>query len=147
MIAESEIHLLFPVDSGSVEETVETGRRLGQKLSAGAVVALYGDLGAGKTQFVRGICAGRGADPSVVTSPTFTLINEYESSIAVYHLDLYRISGPEEARRLGLDEYLFGQGITVIEWPEIIEDDLPLSTIRIHITHRSKESRRISLRP
>jgi tRNA threonylcarbamoyladenosine biosynthesis protein TsaE len=136
---------LFPLETQSAGETIRVGERLGACLAAGDVVALYGDLGAGKTQFVRGLCRGVGLDETAVTSPTFTLIHEYPGPTPVFHLDMYRIENAGKARSLGLDDYLFGEGICVIEWPDIIADELPASTVRIRIEHLDQSRRRLSL--
>lgn len=136
---------LFPLETHSVAETVDAGERLGKHLESGSIVALFGDLGAGKTQFVRGLCRGLGLDETTVTSPTFTLIHEYQGVIPVYHLDMYRIEDAGRAQALGLDDYLYGEGICVIEWPGVIADELPPSTVRIRIEHLDRCSRRLTL--
>jgi len=101
----------------SEEETVDAGRRLGASLEAGDVVLLYGDLGAGKTAFVRGLAAGLGADPDAVTSPTFTLIQEYVGRLTLFHVDLYRL-GPADVDDLGLEELGEGKAVMAIEWAD-----------------------------
>ncbi len=102
------------------------GRRFASALKAGDVVALYGDLGSGKTQFVKGVCAGIGVTEHV-TSPTFTLINEYRNhgGIPVFHLDLYRLRSFDEVLSLGIEEYLDDDGVSMIEWAEKAERILP----------------------
>ena len=100
----------------SPEETKAWGKRLARLLFPGAVIGLEGELGAGKTCFVKGLAAGLGLDEEEISSPTFTLIAEhYRGRIPLYHLDLYRLEGAE-VEELGLDEYLFGQGVSAIEW-------------------------------
>lgn len=100
----------------SAEETKAWGRKLAHLLFPGAVIGLEGELGAGKTCFVKGIASGLGLDEDEVASPTFTLIAEhYRGRIPLYHIDLYRMAGAE-VEELGIDEYLYGQGVTVIEW-------------------------------
>jgi tRNA threonylcarbamoyladenosine biosynthesis protein TsaE len=121
--------------SRSVAETKAAGRQLGERARAGDVFALVGDLGAGKTQFVKGIAAGV-ASPGDVTSPTFTLIHEYEGGrLPVYHFDFYRLESKDAALRLGLDDYLFGRGVSVVEWadrfPELLPDSAEWIAIRI----------------
>lgn len=103
--------------TASAAATQQLGHALGKVLQAGDVVLLHGDLGAGKTTFTQGIAQGLGIDEPV-TSPTFTLIREYEGHLMLYHVDLYRIGGTAEAADLGLEEYLSGTGVCVIEWPE-----------------------------
>ena len=98
-------------------ETIAVARALGATLRAGAVVLLYGDLGAGKTAFVRGLAEGLGADPDEVSSPTFTLIQEYAGRLPLYHVDLYRLERAE-VDDLGLDELEAGAGVVAIEWAD-----------------------------
>jgi tRNA threonylcarbamoyladenosine biosynthesis protein TsaE len=108
-----------------VAETIAAGREVGERAQAGNVFALVGDLGAGKTQFVKGIAAGI-ASPADVTSPTFTLVHEYEGGrVPLYHLDFYRLESQEAALRVGLDDYLFGAGVSVIEWADRFPELLP----------------------
>ncbi|MFN7983437.1 MAG: tRNA (adenosine(37)-N6)-threonylcarbamoyltransferase complex ATPase subunit type 1 TsaE [Vicinamibacterales bacterium] len=102
----------------SEAETVDAGRRLAADLSPGDVLLLSGDLGAGKTALVRGLAAGLGIDPADVSSPTFTLIQEYRGGrLALHHIDLYRLT-PREVDDLGLDELVDGDGVVAVEWPE-----------------------------
>jgi tRNA threonylcarbamoyladenosine biosynthesis protein TsaE len=113
-------------------QTREFAAGLARTLEPGSVLALYGNLGAGKTCFVQGLAEGLEV-VDAVSSPTFTLINEYRGRLPLYHIDLYRISDPDEAFDFGLDEYLFGDGITAIEWAEHVESLLPDCTIRIRL--------------
>jgi tRNA threonylcarbamoyladenosine biosynthesis protein TsaE len=102
----------------SEEETAAAGRELARTLRSGAIVLLSGDLGAGKTAFVRGMAEGLGIDPAEVTSPTFTLVQEYRGGrLPLYHVDLYRLK-PAEVDDLGLDEMTLARGVTAIEWPD-----------------------------
>jgi tRNA threonylcarbamoyladenosine biosynthesis protein TsaE len=103
--------------SRSEEETVDAGRAYSAELRPGDVVLLSGPLGAGKTAFVRGLAQGLGADPADVSSPTFTLIQEYRGRVTLYHVDLYRLE-PREVEDLGLDELMSGEAIVAVEWPE-----------------------------
>ena len=107
-----------PLTTATEEETSAAGERLAQSLNSGDVVLLYGDLGAGKTAFVRGLARGLGANPDEVSSPTFTLVQEYPAPRAtLYHVDLYRLE-PREVDDLGLEELVSGDGIVAIEWAE-----------------------------
>jgi tRNA threonylcarbamoyladenosine biosynthesis protein TsaE len=100
-------------------ETRRLGEALGRKLQPGDIVLLFGELGAGKTTFAQGIAEGLDLDPKhYVRSPTFTLVNEYQGRLPIFHIDLYRLNSAEEIRDLGLEEYLFGPGVTVVEWAE-----------------------------
>jgi len=121
--------------SESREETIKFGKHFSSELRPGDVVAFYGNLGSGKTTLIRGICAGLDVN-EVVTSPTFTLINEYHGKFPVYHFDFYRLSSEMELHDLGVEEYFNGDGICLIEWPEGVHDLLPESHIEIHLTAR-----------
>ncbi|HOT35334.1 MAG TPA: tRNA (adenosine(37)-N6)-threonylcarbamoyltransferase complex ATPase subunit type 1 TsaE [Candidatus Latescibacteria bacterium] len=129
----------------SPDETREFGKRIAPWLRPGSVVFLYGDLGSGKTTLVQGICAGLevGVWPN---SPTFTLINQYEGTVPVFHCDFYRLGDPGELATLGLEEVFFGDGIALVEWPELAEEWAPSHTIRLTITRRSAKKREIVLR-
>lgn len=122
-------------------ETEAAGRELAATLGAGAVVLLNGDLGAGKTAFVRGMAAGLGADPTQVSSPTFTLVHEYPgSSLVLFHADLYRLS-PGEAAELGLAE-ISENGVLAVEWPDRWPA-VPPVVVTVRITKTSDTSREI----
>lgn len=114
------------LSSANPEYTFKFGKNLGMHLSPGDVVALVGELGAGKTTLTQGIVRGLGVgEEHYIGSPTFTLINEYTGRMPVYHLDFYRIEMPEELVNLGLEEYLYGEGVAIIEWADKIKALLP----------------------
>jgi len=121
---------MFTVISHSPEETWELAKRLAPMLSRGDVINLCGDLGAGKTVFAKGLADGLGIDEPV-TSPTFTIVKEYQGNPPFYHFDVYRLSSPDELEELGADEYFYGDGVTVIEWGDKVEELLP--DIRLEI--------------
>ena len=129
--------------SSSIEETILFGKQFAERLQPGDVVYLNGDLGAGKTHFVKGIASFFGVDPMEVNSPTFTLINEYRGSIPLYHFDCYRIKNEQEALEIGTEDYLYGDGISVVEWPEKIRNLLPPKSVWVHITHKGEHEREI----
>lgn len=132
--------------SHSVEETIAAGRELAATAKIGDVFGLVGDLGAGKTQLAKGLVAALGA-AAEVTSPTFTLVHEYEGGrLPVYHFDFYRIESEEAALRLGLDDYLFGDGVCLIEWADRFPGLLPAHTHWIAITMRDNGERVIERR-
>lgn len=112
------------ITSNSPDDTVSIGQALGKLMKPGTVVCLEGNLGAGKTHFAKGVALGLGVEEHV-TSPTFTLINEYEGRLPFYHVDAYRLEDEDEAYELGIEEYLYGNGITLIEWPDRIGSLLP----------------------
>ena len=123
----------------SPEQTEKFGYELAKSLVGGDVIALTGDLGAGKTCRTRGIANGLGST-SHVSSPTFTIVNEYEGGrLILFHFDTYRLSGPDDFLMSGLDEYFYRGGVCVIEWSDIIEDILPEETVRMTITGDGNE--------
>ena len=123
--------------SHSPEETLQLGKSLGSSLVPGDIILLNGDLGAGKTHLTQGICYGMGLDEgSYIRSPTFTLINEYQGKLPIYHIDLYRIDNLEEIYFLGLEEILFNQGITIIEWAEKLRSPKNHNNLILNIQDR-----------
>ncbi|MEY8754411.1 tRNA (adenosine(37)-N6)-threonylcarbamoyltransferase complex ATPase subunit type 1 TsaE [Peribacillus frigoritolerans] len=128
--------------SQNEEETAQFAHKLAQKLSSGDVLALEGDLGAGKTAFTKGLAKGLGVT-RMVNSPTFTIIKEYMGRLPLYHMDVYRVSESEED--LGFDEYFDGDGVTVVEWAHLIKDHLPEEILTIYIYRLGDTSRRIVL--
>lgn len=136
---------LFPVETHSEAETRSVGAAFGKQLSPGSVIALFGDVGAGKTQFVKGVCRALGIAEERVSSPTFTIAHEYSAQVPVYHLDLYRIKSEEEALSLGLDEYMESDGICLVEWPEFLVPLLPPETILLTFRHEDEDVRRIEI--
>ena len=134
------------VDALDLEATAAFGRRLGALLFPGAVVALVGPLGAGKTHLVRAVAEGLGiADSRAVSSPTFVLIQEYDARLPVYHFDAYRLRGPAEFFDLGAHEYFEGRGVCLVEWADRVEACLPAEHLRITIDVTGETSRRFTL--
>lgn len=132
------------LETSSESETAAAGERLGRELRAGDVVLLYGDLGAGKTAFVRGMARGVGADPDQVSSPTFTIVQEYAGpSVTLYHVDLYRLEGAE-IDDLGLEDLVSGDGIVAIEWAERWKGR-PDDAIDVRIDDGGEDQRRITI--
>jgi tRNA threonylcarbamoyladenosine biosynthesis protein TsaE len=129
--------------STSEDATIDVGDQLASELKPGDVVLLYGDLGAGKTAFVRGLARGLGAHADDVTSPTFTLVQEYRGRVTLYHVDLYRLE-PIEVDDLGLDELISGGAIVAIEWAERWSGR-PTDAIEVRITETDDNARAISL--
>ena len=117
----------------SAKETYELARSMGEEIRPGEVICLIGDLGTGKTVFSQGFAAGLGVT-DIVNSPTFTIVQVYESGrLPLYHFDVYRIGDPEEMFEIGFEEYVYGDGVCLIEWADIIEDILPKEYIRVNI--------------
>jgi tRNA threonylcarbamoyladenosine biosynthesis protein TsaE len=128
-------------------QTLHLGRVLGRILPVAAVVALMGDLGAGKTVLAKGIAEGLGVkNEQEVTSPTFVLINEYQGRVPVHHLDLYRLNDFAEMEDLGWEELLYGKGVTIIEWAEKMLPDLPEERIDVFLQWIGPEERKIIFR-
>jgi tRNA threonylcarbamoyladenosine biosynthesis protein TsaE len=123
--------------TNSPEETLELGKKLGKALAPDDIVLLFGDLGAGKTHFTQGICHGLELDKeSYIRSPTFTLINEYSGKLPIYHIDLYRIENQEEIYSLGLEDILFNEGVTIIEWAEKLQSTYNPDALVLNIQDR-----------
>jgi len=134
------------IESNSVDQTIQAGFEFAGKLEPGDVVCLYGELGAGKTQFVKGVAAFFKIDAKQVTSPTFTLIHEYPGSLPVFHFDCYRLKNEQEALEIGAEEYFYGEGVSLIEWPEKITGLIPKTALHVDIVHSGKEKRQIRFR-
>jgi tRNA threonylcarbamoyladenosine biosynthesis protein TsaE len=126
----------------STSETIRIGKSIGSLLLPRDVVALVGELGTGKTQFIKGLAAGMGVGkPTYISSPSFTLINEYAGKVPFYHIDLFRLESEKEAEELGLEEYFQGGGVTAIEWADKIPSLLPQEIFWIHIHYTGKHTR------
>ena len=131
------------VITNSAAETRQLGEQLAEKLKAGDVVLLEGELGAGKSELARGVAKGLGVQETV-TSPSFTILNVYESGrTPLYHFDWYRLESEEELYELGMDEYLGGDGIALVEWPDRCPDAVPEDCLRIRIIAEGESIRRI----
>ena len=129
--------------SSSTQQTIELGKKFALELLPGDIVALQGNLGSGKTHFVIGICEGLGGCVHA-TSPTFTMINEYEAaSVKIVHIDLYRIVKREELIELGIDEYFNNECICLIEWPELMTEMFPKNHIRVMIDYGVGDNERL----
>ena len=127
----------------SAAETRQFGERLARELKAGDVILLEGDLGAGKSELARGIARGLGVQETV-TSPSFTILNVYESGrLPLYHFDWYRLESEEELYELGMDEYLGGDGVALVEWPERCPGAVPEKHFRIRLVPEGENERRI----
>ncbi len=138
---------LSNLQTTSWEETHLLGKTIAKDLYPGAVIALCGDLGSGKTTFIRGLSEGIGGiDPRTISSPTFNFLNIYPGNLSLYHFDLYRLPSPEEFFKSGFDEYFYTKGICCIEWAEKIEGHLPPSTLFIHFSYSSATERKIEIK-
>jgi len=125
-------------------ETKEIGRRLGRRLKAGDVVCLYGELGSGKTTMIKGIASVVGIAERDIASASFIIIAEYKGTVPFYHIDLYRVE-QERVADLGLQEYLGGDGISVIEWAERAGEEIPEESIKVRLNYAGDNSRDIEI--
>jgi tRNA threonylcarbamoyladenosine biosynthesis protein TsaE len=140
-----DVHTLDFV-SHSAQQTRRLGARLGQLVSGGEVICLVGELGTGKTCMVQGIAQGMGIQQQV-TSPTFTLVNEYMGdALALYHIDLYRIVDVKAAYTFGLDDYLYGDGVCAIEWAERVQELWPHEYLLVRLRHLDESKRGLTFR-
>ena len=133
--------------SKSPDETFALGRSFGEKAKAGQIYCLDGDLGAGKTVFAQGFAEGLGVSETV-NSPTFTIVNIYESGrLPLYHFDLYRIEEPEEMEEIGYEEYFYSEGVCLVEWASLVPEIIPETAVRIVIerTGDGSDMRRIAV--
>lgn len=128
----------------SAQETIELGEKIGKLLKKGDIIAMQGTLAAGKTTITKGIAKALGVSDTI-TSPTFCLISEYEGKMPLYHMDVYRLEGPEDFFNLGTEDMLYGNGVSLIEWSEKIMDELPKKTIILKITPKENGERLITL--
>jgi len=138
------------IETDSEAHTIALARALAQRLRPGDLVALFGDLGAGKTRFVRGLAEGMGHDPTLVSSPTFVIVNEYatsDSAPPLVHVDAYRLSGPEDLASIAWDPADLGETIAALEWAERLFDALPDTRIDVDIEHLEDDRRRITITP
>ena len=134
-------------ESNSYEETQKFAEEFSKTLKAGDVLCMYGDLGVGKTAFVQGLAKGLGIDEPI-TSPTFTIVNEYSGRLPLYHFDVYRIGDVEEMDEIGYEDYIYGDGVSLIEWANLIEEILPEHYTEIKIEkdlEKGFDYRRISI--
>lgn len=134
------------LELSSLERTEAFGIILGEIVEPGDVITLEGPLGAGKTALTQAIARGLGVDPRIyVTSPTFSLLHEYQGRIPLYHMDLYRLSGGDEIESLGFSEYFYSDGLTVIEWPERLGSLMPPERLHVALAISGETSRTANL--
>ncbi|MBE9503716.1 MAG: tRNA (adenosine(37)-N6)-threonylcarbamoyltransferase complex ATPase subunit type 1 TsaE [Proteobacteria bacterium] len=132
--------------ANSLEDTITFGKKLGATLKPGEVIALSGELGAGKTTLVQAIATGLGIPADIIVcSPSYTLVNEYDGRIPLFHFDLYRLEGAKDINDLGFEEYLEGDGVSVIEWADLAPDLLPAEHLKIVIQIINEDERHIAV--
>ena len=129
-------------------ETVALGKRLGGLLMPGDFIALMGELGTGKTRFVQGIAAGLTMDPGLpVTSPTYSLLHIHRGRLPLFHFDLFRLKGAADVEELGFEEYFYGDGVSVVEWADRLQEEMPDERLVITFSHVGEEERKIEFSP
>jgi tRNA threonylcarbamoyladenosine biosynthesis protein TsaE len=129
------------VSTSSEYQTEKIGEELAQYLWAGSIILLSGDLGVGKTAFARGVARGLGIEEPI-TSPTYTLIHEYSGRLPLYHFDVYRLNHAEDMEDIGYEEYFYGDGVTMIEWPQRIREILPEAYLTVEILKTENDNER-----
>jgi tRNA threonylcarbamoyladenosine biosynthesis protein TsaE len=128
----------------NADETVALGRKLGNLLKSGDFIALVGELGSGKTRFVQGVAVSLEVDPAEpVTSPTYAILHIHGGRLLLYHFDLYRLGGDEDAAELGFAEYFYGDGVSFVEWADRLAGEMPTERLTITFSHLGEEKRRI----
>jgi len=132
------------VITNSENDTIREGEKLGRTLTPGSVIALFGELGAGKTAFTRGLAAGLGVRASV-SSPTFTIVNEYPGDIPLFHFDMYRLESDDELFDIGWDDYLERGGVCAVEWSEKVPGAFPPDAVTVTIENLGGDSRRLQI--
>lgn len=142
----AEFHSTWTVTSHAPEETAELGKVLGECCAPGTVLALIGNLGAGKTKFVQGLAEGLGVNSLLVNSPTYTLIQEYEGRLSIAHFDVYRLRSAEEFLELGAEEYLHGNGVSLVEWGDRVEGLLPEDRLEVRIEFLTDTERQLGFK-
>ena len=130
--------------TSSAEETITLGEKIGRLLKKGDIIAMQGTLAAGKTTITKGIARALGSTDTI-TSPTFCLISEYQGTMPLYHMDVYRLEGGEDFVNLGTDDMIYGDGVSIIEWSEKIMEELPARTIILRLTPQDDGSRLIEI--
>ena len=129
----------------SAQDMEDLGREIGEKCQAGSVISLRGSLGAGKTVFAKGVARSLGIEEAIV-SPTFTLVQEYDGRLPMYHMDLYRITNEDDFQMIGGEDMLYSDGVCLIEWSEVIDSLLPKNTLFVTIIVNEDQSRSVTLR-
>ena len=122
------------IATSSAEETFNEGKNFASRLNGGEVIALVGELGAGKTVFTKGLCKGLNVNNPVI-SPTFTIANEYDADFKIYHFDAYRLSGSDDLSAIGIEDYMMGDGVCIIEWADKVKDVIPEDAMWIYFQH------------
>ena len=135
---------MFSVITRSEDETVALGERVGRLLHAGDFIALSGELGSGKTRFVRGVAAGLSVDPATrITSPTYSLLHIHPGRLPLYHFDLYRLAGDVDVAELGFPEFFYGDGVSLVEWADRLQEEMPGECLTITFSHVGADGRRL----
>lgn len=138
--------MLLQYKTHSAEETIAAGQALGSQIPDNTVICFFGDLGAGKTTFIKGLASGiSGCSPELVNSPTYVYLNIYPGERTVYHFDLYRLKDSREFLEMGFDDFFHADGVCCVEWSERIQDILPKDCLNIQLTHSAPDERTIKV--
>lgn len=130
----------------SSEETIELGKKIGTALKPGDILAFYGELGSGKTTMIKGIALGLGVkEQDIVKSPSFIMVNEYKGRCPIFHIDLYRVKNTKEILSIGFDDYLYDNGVSLIEWAEKAEKELPENIIKVELEVINPDERKVKI--
>lgn len=135
----------FSLTVENLDQTLLIGEKTGGLMKAGHVIALSGELGAGKTTLVKAIAGSFDIPAETVCSPSYTIVNEYEGSIPLYHFDLYRLEGADDIGELGFEEYFEGNGLSIVEWADVAPQSLPDERLEIQITISGDDRRRFDI--
>ena len=130
---------MFTITTHNEKETFDLGQRLGKLLGKGDIVCFEGELGTGKTTMIKGIAQALSFDSHQVQSPTFVLMNRYEGRTPIYHFDLYRINGEASLSGMGLDEFLYGKGVSLLEWAERLESFYPTACLQVKLDYKKDD--------
>jgi tRNA threonylcarbamoyladenosine biosynthesis protein TsaE len=135
----------FKIVSRHPRQTLQLGEEVARHLKGGDILCFFGDLGSGKTTFIKGIARGLKISPQKVRSPTFILMNAYEGRLPLFHFDLYRLEDVQDIRSIGCDEFLYDDGVSVVEWADRLGGLLPAEYLKVVLEHKSPEERVIRL--
>ncbi len=133
------------VTSHTPQETMQWGERIAKRLWPSSIICLSGNLGSGKTTFVKGVARGLKISPMKVNSPTFVLLNIYEGKRSLFHFDFYRLEQLSEIEKIGYDEFLYGEGVAVIEWAERLQHLFPMENLTVNLSYKSEKERTLEI--
>jgi len=136
---------MIKITTKNPQETMKFAARLGKLLKKGDIVCFFGDLGSGKTTFIKGLAQGMNIDQTKVNSPTFVLMNAYKGKLPLFHFDFYRLEGIGEINTIGYDEFIYGDGVAVIEWADRLKGNYPKEYLKVKLKHKKLNERVITM--